>query len=205
MNQLQKFQQKHCLVPDGILGPKTLRKIQNVFGIERSEHLAHFAGQICHETADFMYEEENLNYSAEALRKVFGKYFSYSEALEFAYNPEKIANRVYANRMGNGNEESGDGWKYRGRGAIQLTGKNNYEIFANKMKNLCILSQPSLILNDYFFECAVHYFTSNRLWYICDRVHNENIIELTKRINGGTNGLQDRIRKTNRFYKMLCN
>lgn len=202
MNKLQQFQKKHNLVPDGIIGKKTLRKMQNVWGLTDTQ-VAHFAGQIAHETGNFRYEEENLKYSADALILVFGKYFTSSQAQVFAYNPEKIANRVYANRMGNGDECSGDGWKYRGRGSIQLTGKNNYEIFANKMRNLQILENPELVIEKYFFDVGLHFFKENRLWHICDSVDNESIIQLTKRINGGTNGLQDRIRKTKHFYSLL--
>jgi len=202
MNKLEEFQKKNGLVSDGILGKKTLRKMQNIWGLTDTQ-VSHFAGQISHETGNFKYEEENLNYSAEALLVVFGKYFKSSQAQVFARKPEKIANRVYANRMGNGDECSGDGWKFRGRGAIQLTGRNNYEIFANKMRNLQILECPSLVIEKHFFDVALFYFKENRLWHLCDVVTNESIVNLTRRINGGTNGLKDRITKTKYFYSLL--
>jgi len=203
MNKLKEFQKKQGLLDDGIIGKKTLRKMQTVWGLNDAQ-VAHFAGQISHETANFKYEVENLNYSAQALRRVFGKYFkTQKEAEYYERNPSAIANIVYANRMGNGDEKSGDGWKYRGRGAIQLTGKNNYEIFANKKRNLKILECPDIVMDKYFFDVALFYFTENKLWHICQVVNNNSVIELTKRINGGTNGLEDRIRKTKHFYSLL--
>jgi putative chitinase len=206
MSKLVEFQQKYNLTPDGLLGPNTLRKMKVVFSFDSNEKLAHFIGQIAHETGNFRFTEENLKYSPDTLRRVFSNYFkSYAEAMEFAYNPEKIANRVYANRMGNGDEASGDGYKFRGRGAIQLTGRNNYTIFAGKMYDRSILTNPGLVATKYYFESALFYFTQNRLWNLCNKVDNESIVELTKRINGGTNGLQDRIEKTKFYYKMLNN
>lgn len=205
MNRLIKFQKDHCLAPDGILGPKTLRKMQTFFGISSEAKLAHFVGQLDHETLGFKVAEENLNYSPERLRVIFGNYFTYGESFDFAYNPEAIANRVYANRMGNGNEESGDGWKYRGRGAIQLTGKNNYEIFANKKRDLTILNSPGIVANRYYWDSALHYFTRNNIWYLASEMNNNAIENVTRAINGGTNGLQDRIEKTRKYYRMLCN
>jgi putative chitinase len=204
MSKLVEFQQKHNLTPDGILGPNTLRKMKTYFSFDSNENLAHFIGQIAHETGNFRYTEENLKYSPDTLRRYFPKYFSsYAEAMEFAYNPEKIANRVYANRMGNGDEASGDGYKFRGRGAIQLTGRYNYTIFAGKMYDRSILTNPGLVASKYYFESAKFFFTQNRLWSLCSKVDNESIVELTRRINGGTNGLQDRIEKTKFYYKML--
>jgi putative chitinase len=204
MNQLQKFQKRYGLVADGIIGQKTLRAFKREFRISSIEKTAHFAAQIVHETGHFQYEQENLNYSAEGLRKTFKRHFkTYDEAMEYAYNPERIANKVYANRIGNGDEKSGDGWKYRGRGAIQLTGKNNYEIFANKMRNLDILSNPQYVASDFYFESALFYFDQNRLWSLCEVVDNDSIIKVTRKINGGLNGLEDRIALTYKFYKML--
>lgn len=205
MNQLQKFQEEYCLKPDGVLGPKTLGMMKSVFGIERKQHLAHFIGQISHESMDFKYKEENLNYGASALLSVFGKYFpDEATARKYARQPEKIANKVYANRMGNGDEASGDGWKYRGRGALQLTGKNNYQVFANKERDMSIFSNPGQVAEKYYFKSALHFFNQNRLWHLCGLVDNESMVQLTKRINGGVNGLQDRITRTNKYYKILC-
>jgi putative chitinase len=119
-------------------------------------------------------------------------------------NPEKIANRVYASRMGNGDEASGDGFKFRGRGALQLTGKANYEAFANYLKNPLIMEQPDLVATEFAFESAMFFFDRNKLWDICDKgVTKETILALTKRINGGTHGLADREEKTFKYYGLL--
>lgn len=204
MSKLKEFQKNYNLTPDGILGPNTLRKMKVVFCISSNERLAHFLGQTSHESGGFVFSEENLNYSLDNLLRVFPKYFvSRAQAMQYAHQPEKIANRVYALRMGNGDELSGDGWKFRGRGALQLTGKNNYQIFAGKMHNLKIMGNPGLVASQYYFESGLYFFTINRLWSLCDTVTNESIIALTRRVNGGTNGLEDRIKRTNYYYKML--
>ena len=116
--------------------------------------------------------------------------------------PEKIANKVYGSRMGNGDEASGDGWKFRGRGALGTTGKENYQRFANYIKKPEIMTNPDLVATEYPFESAIFFFDSNKLWSICDRgITNEAIKELTRRVNGGYNGLDDRILKTNLYYQ----
>lgn len=201
---IKKMQIKLGLKPDGILGPKTARGLMEYFCISTEEKAAHFLGQIHHETAGFKLHTENLNYSEQGLLKTFRKYFTPETAKLYARNPRMIANRVYANRMGNGNEASGDGYNYRGRGALQLTGKNNYEIFANKMRDLRILSNPDLVATEYYFESALFFFNENRLWGLCDSVNIDSITKLSKRINGGTNGLQDRIIQTEKYYNWLC-
>ena len=119
-------------------------------------------------------------------------------------NPEKIANRVYASRMGNGDETSGEGFKFRGRGALQLTGKANYQAFSNYLKNPLIMEQPDLVATEFSFESAMFFFDKNKLWDICDKgVTKETILALTKRINGGTHGLADREEKTIKYYGYL--
>jgi putative chitinase len=203
MNQLQLFQKKHCLDPDGIMGKNTLRKMKEVFFISSNAKIAHFVGQMAHESIGFTASVENLNYSESGLLKTFRKYFNRESAARYARNPEMIANKVYANRMGNGNESSGDGWKHRGRGPLQITGYNNQEQFANKMKDLRILENPAVISKKYYFDSALFFFDENNLWHLCEEVDNQSIINLTKRINGGTNGLQDRISLTNKYYGML--
>lgn len=201
MNQLQKFQEKIGLIPDGVIGVKTLQKMQQVFSISSIEKVAHFAAQITHETGGFKYETENLSYSATRLMLVFKKYFrNIQHASEYARNPVKLGNYVYANRMGNHGE---NGYKYRGRGALQLTGHNNYELFSNKMRDLSILLSPDLVVKKYFFESALFYFDQNNLWHICETVNADSIIALTKKINGGVNGLEDRIALTQKFYEIL--
>jgi putative chitinase len=136
---------------------------------------------------------------------IFKKYFpTEAKALEYERKPEKIANLVYASRMGNGDEASGDGFKFRGRGALQLTGKSNYQAFADYLKRPEIMDKPDLVGDDLAFESAIFFFDRNKLWDICDKgVDKDTILALTKRINGGTHGLEDRIQKTAAFYEML--
>jgi predicted chitinase len=161
------------------------------YGIADSTlRLAHFFSQVLHESGCMRYDMENLNYSVKALQAVFGKYFkTKKQAQAYARQPEKIANRVYANRMGNGSESSGDGWKYRGRGLIQLTGKKNYKAFANWIENDRVVDDPDLVASEYAVHSAVFYWDKNKLNNIADR---DDVVRMTKRINGGTNGLAHR-------------
>ena len=214
MNQLERFQQAQCLDPDGILGPITLKKMQSVFEIASKERMAHFAGQCGHESLHFTREIENLNYSYERLLQVFSYDFDKDKnrilsgaekefARILARKPEEIANFVYANQNGNGPELSGDGWKFRGRGPLQLTGRRNYELFSIAVNDPEIMCNPDLIVEKYYFESALHFFSSNHLWRLCDHLDHDCITKLTRRINGGTNGLQDRISLTNKYYSSL--
>lgn len=200
MNALQLLQQKAGVKPDGIFGPATFAAASEVLGLT-DFRAVHFFAQCCHESGHFTQFSENLNYSADALLRVFGKYFKdQAQADAYARQPEKIANRVYANRMGNGDESTGDGWKYRGRGAIQLTGKNNYVRFAHHVGNHSLIVAPDAVATDYAFESAMHFFTENNLWEICDRgVTEDEVTALTRRINGGFNGLGDRIKQTKKY------
>ena len=175
------------------------------YGIADSrERLAHFFAQVLHESGCMRYDMENLNYSAKALRAVFGKYFkTEQEAEAYARNPEKIANRVYSNRMGNGSETSGDGWKYRGRGLIQLTGKNNYKAFAKWVGDDRVIDDPDLVATEYAVHSAVFFWDKNKLNNIADK---DDVVRLTKRINGGVNGLAHRkelLNKANGLLAML--
>lgn len=161
------------------------------YDINTPLRLCHFLAQILHESGHLKYKSENLNYSAKALRSVFGKYFKTDEiANQYARKPEKIANRVYANRMGNGDENSGDGWKYRGRGLIQLTGKDNYSQCAKDIQ-LDILTNPDIITTspEACIKTACWFWKVNNLNMLADK---DDILVITKRINGGTNGLEDR-------------
>jgi len=168
------------------------------------ERAAHFFAQTAHETGGFKAFSENLNYSAQGLQGTFGKYFPGTLEESYARNPEKIANRVYADRMGNGPETSGDGWKYRGRGALQLTGKSNYKAFSDYLKNSLIMEQPDLVAGEFAFESAMFFFDKNSLWSICDKgVTKDTVLALTKRVNGGTHGLADREEKTFKYYDWL--
>jgi putative chitinase len=165
---------------------------------------AHFFAQTAHETGGFKAFSENLNYSAQGLQGIFGKYFPGTLEESYARQPEKIANRVYADRMGNGPEASGDGWKYRGRGALQLTGKANYKAFSEYLNKPEIMDNPDLVATTYAFESAMFFFDKNKLWSICDQgINDAAILALTKRINGGTHGLDDRKEKTLKFYEYV--
>ena len=197
------LQKKIGVTADGAFGPNTLRAAMAFYEMT-AYRAAHFFGQTAHETNTYKAFSENLNYSASGLSKIFGKYFPGDLEEEYARNPEKIASRVYGNRMGNRDEESGDGWKYRGRGALQLTGKNNYTAFAEYLDKPEILDNPDLVVDEYAFESAMFFFDKNKLWGICDKgIDDATILKLTKRINGGTNGLDHRQALTLKYYNLL--
>ena len=200
---LKSLQERVGVTADGAFGPGTLKAAMAFFKMT-PERAAHFFAQTSHETGGFKLFVENLNYSAQGLQVTFGKYFPGTLEESYARNPEKIASRVYADRMGNGNEASKDGWKFRGRGALQLTGKSNYEAFAKYLGKPEIMTNPDLVATTYAFESAMFFFDKNKLWSICDKgVTNDTILALTKRINGGTNGLADRQEKTIKYYGYL--
>ncbi len=157
--------------------------------IDTKERLTAFIAQMAHESGEFVFTTENLNYSAEALVSVFGKYFTPASAGAFARKPEAIANRVYANRMGNGNEASGEGFKFRGRGYIQLTGKSNYQAFSD-FAGVDFVANPELVATaPYNVLSAGWFWKTNTLNDLADK---GDFIGITKRINGGTNGLAHR-------------
>lgn len=194
------LQKKLGVTADNQFGPGTLKAAAAFFKLSPTR-AAHFFGQCAHETGEFKLFEENLNYSADGLKRIFKKYFPADAlALGYARKPEKIANRVYSSRMGNGNEASGDGWKFRGRGALQTTGKDNYKQLAEHVKDPAILSNPDLVETTYAFEAALFYFDRNELWKYCDVVDDDHILKVTKAVNGGTNGLADRIKITKKYY-----
>ena len=202
-NQIKLLQEKIGVTADGAFGPNTLRAAMAFYELT-PYRAAHFFGQTGHETAAFKLFSENLNYSASGLNKIFGRYFPGDLEKEYARKPEKIASRVYGNRMGNGDEESGDGWKYRGRGALQLTGKNNYTAFSKYLDKPEILDNPDLVSNEYAFESAMFFFDKNNLWSICDKgIDSNTMTKLTRRINGGTNGLEHRKVLTLKYYEYV--
>ena len=175
------------------------------FGINSSLRLAHFLAQCGHESGGFRLTQENLNYSAKGLNNIFKKYFpTEASAASYARNPQKIANKVYGNRMGNGDEASGDGYKFRGRGYIQLTGKDNYKAFSTFIGEDCI-ANPDLIATKYPLTSAAFFFHRNKLWEICDKgSSNEVVAAVTKRVNGGTIGLADRQKHFNEYKHLLA-
>ena len=197
---LINLQKKIGTTADGAFGPGTFKRAAAYYKLSPNR-AAHFFAQTAHESGNFKTFSENLNYSAKGLRGIFGKYFKTDlEARLYERQPQKIANRVYANRMGNGPEGSGDGWKFRGRGALQLTGHDNYQAFANYVRRPDIMDNPDLVATELAFESALWFFDRNKLWSICDKgVNDAAILALTKRINGGTHGLDDRKLKTKKY------
>lgn len=174
------------------------------FGITTSLRLAHFLAQCGHESGGFKAVQENLNYGAKGLLGIFKKYFkTIAQATAYERKPEKIANLVYANRMGNGNEASGEGWKFRGRGYIQLTGKENYKAFDATVPE-DIIASPDLVATKYALASAAFFFKKNNLWSICDKGSSPEVVTLvTKRVNGGTIGLADRQKHFKEYYNLL--
>jgi len=201
---LPSLQKKIGVAADGSWGPGTLRAAATYYKLSPAR-AAHFFGQTAHETGGFKAFSENLNYGAKGLRGIFGKYFKTdAEALKYERKPEAIANRVYASRMGNGAESSGDGWKYRGRGALQLTGKSNYEAFAKYCNRPDVMTNPDLVATELAFESAMFFFERNKLWAICDQgVTDATILSISKKVNGGTHGLEDRKAKTKTYFSQL--
>jgi len=178
--------------------------IVDKFNIINHLRLAHFLSQCAHESGNFKLLTENLNYSADRLLKIFPKYFK-DRAIADAYarKPQKIGSRVYANRMGNGDEASGEGFKFRGRGYIQLTGKDNYKQFGAFVGE-DLVANPDLVATKYPLTSAAFFFDKNKLWDICDRGATPEVVTLvTKRVNGGTHGLEDRLSKFNTFNTLL--
>jgi putative chitinase len=189
-------------VPDGVIAmiPDTAQKFQ----INTPLRLAHFLAQCGHESGGFKATQENLNYSAKGLRGIFGKYFP-TDALAEQYQrkPEAIASRVYGGRMGNGAEPTKEGYKFRGRGYIQLTGKDNYTAFG-KAINEDVLSNPDLVSSKYALLSAAWFFNKNGLHKIADEGSTDTVVtKITKRVNGGTIGLADRIKHFKEYYELL--
>ena len=200
---IKALQTKIGITADGAFGPGTLKAAMAFYKLTPLR-AAHFFAQTAHETGEYKLFSENLSYSTDGLKKIFGKYFPGTLAEGYSRNPEKIANRVYGNRMGNGDEASGEGWKFRGRGALQLTGKENYTAFSKYLNKPEILVNPDLVANEYAFESAMFFFDKNKLWTICDKgIDDASITALTKRINGGTLGLDHRKALTLKYYEYV--
>lgn len=229
--KVKEWQKQNNLNPDGVIGRETwlkmfpikkekidISKLNGVvsdivlkqmpltidkFNITTKLRLAHFLSQCAHESGNFKLLNENLNYSESALNSIFGKYFKDVPAANYARKPEMIASRVYANRMGNGNEQSKDGWKFRGRGYIQLTGKENYTEFTKFIGEDCV-ANPDLVSDKYPLASAAFFFDKNNLWAICDQGSDEEVVKkVTKRVNGGFHGLDDRLEKFKKYWSIL--
>lgn len=200
---LKDIQIKLGVTADGVFGPSTLKAAANYYKMN-AFRAAHFFGQTSHESGNFTIFFENLNYSVDGLKKIFPHYFPGDTAAQYAFQPEKIANLVYADRMGNGAPGTGDGWKYRGRGAIQLTGKNNYASFSKQIGDDEIMNNPDLVATKYALESAIFFFSKLNLWTICDKGIDQNTINIiTRFVNGGLNGINERTQKTIQYYNYL--
>ena len=190
-------------IPDAVIAmiPDTAAK----FGINTPLRLAHFLAQCGHESGGFRLTQENLNYSAKGLNGIFKKYFpTEAAAAPYNRNPQKIANKVYSNRMGNGTEASGDGYKFRGRGYIQLTGKDNYTAFGKSI-GVDMTINPDLVASQYALLSAAWFFTKNNLHKMADGGATDSVVtSITKRVNGGTIGLADRIKHFKEYYHLLA-
>lgn len=190
-------------IPDAVIQmiPETAAK----FNINTPLRLAHFLAQCGHESGGFKATSENLNYSAKGLNGIFKKYFpTLDSALPYERKPEKIANKVYANRMANGTEASGDGYKFRGRGYIQLTGKDNYTQFGKAIGE-DILSNPDVVSGKYALLSAAWFWSKNGLNNLSDGGSTDAVVtSITKRVNGGTIGLADRIKHFKEYYHLLA-
>lgn len=188
-------------IPDSVI--TQIPDIMSKFNCNTPLRLAHFLAQCGHESGGFKAVSENLNYSADGLKKIFGKYFPGNLAESYARQPEKIASRVYGSRMGNGDETTGEGYKFRGRGYIQLTGKSNYTNFA-KFIGEDTVANPDLVATKYPLASAAFFFDSNKLWSICDKgADDATVTAVTKRVNGGTIGLPDRLKHFKEYYNLL--
>lgn len=170
------------------------------YDINTPQRQACFIGQCAYESEDFKVVEENLRYRADALLRMWPSRFTYDQSVAYAYNQEKIANRIYADRMGNGDEDSGDGWKYRGRGLIQLTGKNAYAACGTAL-GVDLLSAPDLAATPEYACLTAGWFWSSR--NLNDLADGQCYEQMTRRINGGTLGLSDRIALIETALKVL--
>ena len=190
-------------IPDAVIAqiPDTAAK----FEINTPLRLAHFLAQCGHESGGFKATQENLNYSAGGLKGIFAKYFKEAGLAEsYQRNPQKIASRVYGGRMGNGPESTGDGFKFRGRGYIQLTGKDNYTAFG-KAINEDMTANPDKVATHYALLSAAWFFSKNGLHKMADGGATDAVVtQITKRVNGGTIGLPDRIKHFKEYYKLLA-
>ncbi len=192
---------KHVIPSDVI---EELLEVTTKYRLNDPLRLSHFLSQCSHESRNFTKTEENLSYSTDRILVVFKKYFPTKElALQYTRKPEKLGSRVYANRMGNGSEESGDGYRFRGRGYIQLTGKVNYTNFCKSVSDNVLLN-PDLVATKYPLTSAAWFWNQKDLNEIADQGNSEvQVREITKKINGGLIGLEDRIRLFNKFYNLI--
>jgi len=199
---LKLLQKKVGVEPDGAYGPNTARAITKHYGLDRVK-AAHLLGQAGHESGGFKLTRENLNYSVEAMMRVWPSRFPNEDSAKpYSRNGAKLAGKVYVGRMGNETPE--DAANFIGRGFLQLTGKDNYKSFAHDMRLPEVLTDPSLVEEDYAFETAMWFFDKNGLFNIAaGGVNDETIKLITKRVNGGYHGLDDRAKRTRQAFNWL--
>lgn len=204
---IQDFQKANNLEPDGKIGRLTFGAFGMAYNLTPIQ-TAHFLGQCGHESAGFKLMVENLNYSAERLLAVFGKYYDVQLALKHERKPSVIANHVYGGRMGN--ERPNDGWAYRGRGPLGLTGRNNYQAFADAMDLPAIVDSPDLVASKYALSSALWFFRKNNIFSLCTDLGDATILKVSRAVNLGNanssripNGLDDRIKKTIFFVQFI--
>ena len=189
------------IIPDSVISQ--IDSVKEKFEINTALRLAHFLAQCSHESGGFKLTQENLNYSAKGLLGTFPKYFDVATAVLYERKPEKIANVVYANRMGNGDKASGDGYKFRGRGYIQLTGHDNYAAFGKAIGE-DILASPELVATKYALASAAWFWNKNKINAIADGgATSEVVAKVTRKVNGGVIGLDDRIKHFYQFHNLL--
>lgn len=186
-----------AMIPDAVF--TELDGLFEKFGLTNELRLAHFMAQCAHESGNFLRTEENLNYSADRLLRVFPKYFDRDKARKYAHDEVKIASRVYANRMGNGGENSQDGWKYRGRGYIQLTGRDNYAAF-DLLVPESLIAAPHYVSTKYPLLSAAWFWDTKKLNEYADI---DDIETITRKINGGLHGLDSRKKLFDKFYEVI--
>jgi putative chitinase len=200
-NAMRKLQTKIGVSPDGSFGPNTARSIASHYGLS-PERGAHLMGQASHESGGFKLTRENLSYSVGAMMRVWPSRFPTEESAKpYERNPKALADKVYSGRMGN---KEGEGHKWIGRGFLQLTGYENTRKFASDMALPQVLQDPSLLEDEYAFETAMWFFHTNGLYKIADIGVDEEVIrKITKRVNGGTHGIEDRIDQTTKIHTWL--
>jgi len=198
---MKKLQEKVGVGADGHFGKNTARAIAKHYELS-SERASHLMGQASHESGQWRFTRENLNYSAESMMRVWPSRFPDLASCEgYSRNPSALADKVYGGRMGN---DANEGSVYIGRGFLQLTGKNNYRAFSSDMGLPDIMTDPDLVSTDYAFDTALWFFQKNKLFDIADDgVNDDTILKITRRVNGGTHGIVDRNGKTKKIYEWL--
>lgn len=200
-SNIKLIQQSVGATPDGIIGNETLTKFQCKYNVPSKAMVAHFFGNLDHESGGFSIVEESGMYSAKRLLAVFPKYFSsLAMAKAYEYKPEKIFNLTYGGRMGN--NEPGDGYKFRGRGFMQTTGKYSYDRLG-KFLGVDLIKNPNLVATKYPLESAIFYFTDNKLWGLVNDISEESIRLIRRRVNGGYNGLSETRDKVKKYYNLM--